>query len=313
MKQRFEHVTDLTAIRERTPTFLAIGVFDGVHCGHQELLSRMTAAARQLGARSAAMTFFPHPRSVVPGQKGPQYLCSLEERIELLAELGLDLVITHPFDEQTRNTSAKDFVERLCINLELSQLWGANFGLGYKREGDLSFLQKMGEKKGFSVHQFETFIESQGRPISSSRIRQAVREGRVMDASKLLGRSYRMVGKVIHGDGRGKELGSPTANLAVWEEQVMPLSGVYATYAWLDGRRYPAATNVGVRPTVNGRSLIIESHLIDFEGDIYGSELALDFVGRIRDEIKFPGLDSLVTQIRADITLVRKQLQPSNS
>ncbi len=308
----YERVSDLAAIQERRPTFLAIGVFDGVHRGHQELLQRMSDASKNAGVRSAALTFFPHPRSVVPGRSSPLYLCTLDDRVELLAEQGIDLVITHPFDDKVRETTATEFVERLCNYLGLSELWGGNFGLGYKREGDLHFLSRLGEKKGFTVHQFDAFIEWKGRPISSSRVRQAVREGSMEDVSALLGRSYRMGGTVIHGDGRGRVFGIPTANLAVWHEQLMPASGVYATYAWLDGHRYPAATNVGVRPTVNGRSLIVETHLIEFEGDLYGQELILDFESRIRDEKKFPGVDALVAQIRADISLVQTRLQPSH-
>lgn len=308
---RFEHVTELSAVRDKKPTFLAIGVFDGIHRGHQELLARMSAAAQEVGARSAAMTFDPHPRTVIPNQRTLEYLSTLEERVNLLKEQGVDLVITHPFDDKTRKTSAKEFVDNLCTYLDLKQLWGGNFGLGYKREGDLAFLQKLGEKRGYTVHQFESFLEWKGQPISSSRVRQAVREGRMGDASALLGRSYRMRGQVVHGDGRGAVLGIPTANLAVWEEQVMPKSGVYATYAWVEERRYQAATNVGIRPTVNGRSLVIEAHLIGFDGDLYGQDLVLDFETWLRDEKKFPGLDELVAQIQADIALVQKHLQPA--
>jgi len=309
---RFVHVTELSAVRDKKPTFLAIGVFDGIHRGHQELLARMSAAAQEVGARSAALTFDPHPRSVIPNQRTPEYLSTLEERVNLLAEQGIDLVITHPFDDKTRKTTAKDFVDNLCTYLDLEQMWGGNFGLGYKREGDLAFLRKLGEELGYTVHQFESFLEWKDQPISSSRVRQAVREGRTEDASALLGRSYRMSGQVIHGDGRGADLGIPTANLAVWEEQAMPKSGVYATYAWLEGRRFPAATNVGIRPTVNGRSLVVEAHLIGFDGDLYGQDLVLDFETWIRHEKKFPGLDSLVAQIRADIEIVQRQLEPSS-
>lgn len=312
MTHMFKRVSDLAAIQEKGPTFLAIGVFDGVHRGHQELLRRMSAASRNANARAAALTFFPHPRSVVPGQSSPFYLCTLDDRVELLAEQGIDLVITHPFDDKVRETSATEFVERLCTYLGLSELWGGNFGLGYKREGDVRFLTRLGKEKGFTVRQFDAFAEWEGRPITSSRVRQAVRDGLMGDVTTLLGRSYRLRGTVIHGDGRGKAFGIPTANLAVWHEQLLPAGGVYATYAWLDGRRYPAATNVGVRPTVNGRTLIVETHLIDFEGDLYGQELTIDFESRIRDEKKFPEIDALVAQIKADIALVQRRLQPSH-
>ena len=313
MTVKYERVSKLEAIQEVRPTFLAIGVFDGVHRGHQALLTRMSAAAKYAGARSAALTFYPHPRSVLAEKNTPHYLCTLDDRVQLLADQGIDLVITHPFNDEVRETRAKDFVQSLCTYVGLSELWGGNFGLGYKREGDLNFLSKLGKEKSFLVRQFDDFAEWKGRPISSSRVRQAVREGRMEDVSALIGRSYRMAGTVIHGDGRGRAFGIPTANLALWTEQLMPASGVYATYAWLEGSRYPAATNIGVRPTVNGRSLIVESHLLDFEGDLYGQELTLDFESRIRDEKKFPGLDALIAQIRADIGLVKSRLQPSSS
>jgi riboflavin kinase/FMN adenylyltransferase len=311
MSHPYERVSALAEIREIRPTFLAIGVFDGVHRGHQALLTAMTSAAKSAGARSAALTFYPHPGTVVPGRSSPLYLCTLDERVELLAKQGIDLVITHPFDEKVRLTRAADFIDQLSNYIGLSQLWGGHFGLGYRREGDLPFLQKLGESRGFTIRPFEVFVEWAGEPISSSRARRAVSEGRLEEVSKLLGRSYRLYGTVVHGDGRGKEIGVPTANLDTWDEQVLPASGVYATYAWIDGERYPAATNVGVRPTVNGRNLIVEAHVIGFHGDLYGQELTLDFENRIRSEKKFPGLDALVAQIRADIAQVQKQLQPA--
>jgi riboflavin kinase/FMN adenylyltransferase len=313
MSLTYESVSDLAEIKEKKSTYLAIGVFDGVHRGHQALLKEMSTAAHGAGLRAAALTFFPHPGAFIPSRSSPLYLTPLDERVKILAEQGLDLIITHPFDEKVRLTRAADFVDSLCNSIGLTQLWGGNFGLGYKREGDLPYLQKIGREKGFTVKSFEASVEWRGKPISSSRIRRAVTEGQMEDAAHLLGRSYRISGRVIRGDGRGQEFGIPTANLAVWDEQLLPASGVYATYAWLNGIRYPAATNIGVRPTVNGRSLIVEAHLIGFDGDLYGQELILDFEARIRDEKKFPGLDSLIAQIRADVALVAEKLQPATS
>ncbi len=310
MSQSYKRVSDLTEIDDRQPTYLAIGVFDGVHRGHQALLNNMSTAAHDAGLRSAALTFFPHPGTIIPDRRSPKYLTTLDNRVKLLAEQGIDLIITHPFDEKVRLTRAAEFVDLLCNTIGMTQLWGGNFGLGYRREGDLPFLRMIGKEKGFTVKPFEAFVEWRSQPISSSRIRHAVTDGKVEEVANLLGRSYCVAGKVIHGDGRGRKLGIPTANLAVWEEQLLPAGGVYATYAWLNGLRYPAATNIGVRPTVNGRSLIVEAHLIGFDGDLYGQEMALDFESRIRDEKKFPGLDSLIAQIKADIALVEMRLQP---
>ena len=311
MTHSYARASGLSEVSERRPTSLAIGVFDGVHLGHQVFLKHMSTAAIEAGVRSAVMTFYPHPRSVIPGRIAPQYLTTLDERVELIAEQGIDLVIVQRFDDELRKTKADEFVDRLCETLDLRQLWGGHFGIGHNREGNAAFLRQKGEEKGFSVHRFSEYAEWLGQPVSSSRVRRAVRKGDMESASRLLNRPYRMRGWVIQGDGRGRRIGVPTANLSVWEEQVMPLGGVYATYALLDGRRFPAATNIGVRPTVNGRTLIVEAHLLDFDGDLYGRDLALDFVTRIRDEKKFPGLDSLVAQIRSDIELVRQKLRLS--
>lgn len=304
MTQPFERVSALAAVETRQPTYLAIGTFDGVHLGHQQLLRTMVESAQKAGARPAVLTFYPHPRELLQGQTGPFYLCTIERRLELLSELGLELAITLPFDEAIRRTPAADFVESLCRYLDLSQLWGGSFGLGYNRQGDLPFLRRMGEERGFSVQLFDGIVELQGQPISSSRVRGALRQGDMAQVTGCLGRFYTVAGVVVPGDGRGRQLGVPTANLDVWQKQLLPLNGVYGAYAWLDGRRYVAATNIGVRPTVNGHSLNVEAHLLDFAGDLYGRSLDLEIVTRIRDERKFPDLHALVTQIKADIDQV---------
>ena len=297
-------VNDIDQVEQQTPTFLAIGVFDGVHTGHQQLLENMVAASKAAGARSAVLTFYPHPGNIIEGHSGRLYLCPLEERVHLLANLGLDLIITQTFNETVRRTSAAEFIDQLRHKIGLDQLWGGTFGLGYQREGDLSFLQAQGIEKGFSVYHFNAFTEWQGRLVSSSRIRRSLIEGDIGDARGCLGRPYRIVGTVIHGDGRGHELGIPTAHLKIWDEQVLPANGVYGAWASIGPERLKAAVNIGYRPTVNGHSLNIEAHLLDFDHEIYGQELALEFYGRIRDEQKFESLDSLVDQIHRDIAQV---------
>ena len=309
MAKPFELVSKLTEVGEKRPTFLAIGVFDGVHLGHQNLLQSMASAAIAESARPAVLTFYPHPITLINGRRDRLYLSTLEERIELLAEQGLELVITLPFDENIRRTPAADFINQLCQNLDLSQLWGGAFGLGYNREGDLTFLRRLGQEKGYTIHQFEAMVKWNDQRVSSSRVRRALRQGDMDDVSGCLGRLYCLTGTVIPGDGRGRTLGIPTANLSVWDEQMLPATGVYATYAWLDGNRYAAATNVGYRPTVDGHTLNVETHLLDFNADIYGKELTLSFVSRIRDEQKFSGLEALIVQIQLDITTVRQHLQ----
>ena len=309
MTKSFELASDISEVGGKKPTFLAIGIFDGVHLGHQILLRSMASAAHASGARAAALTFYPHPSAVIQGRRDRLYLCTLTERVKMLAEQGLDLVITQTFNESLRGTSATDFIDNLCQHLDLNQLWGGSFGLGYNREGDLPFLRHLGQEKGFTVHKFEGMVEWDGRQVSSSRVRQSLRNGEVDQVSGLLGRPYRLTGTIIPGDGRGRQFGVPTANLRIWEEQLLPATGVYAAYAWLGENRIAAASNIGYRPTVNGHSLNVEAHLLDFDDDIYGRELTLEFVNRIRDEKKFADLEALATQIKADIMMVRDRLK----
>ncbi len=309
MAKQVEHVSKISAVSESRPTFVAIGVFDGVHLGHQKLLQNMTDSALKEGARAAVLTFYPHPISIIQGRRDRLYLNSLDERLRLLEKQGLDLIITLPFTDELRHTRAELFIEKLCQYLGLYQIWGGAFSLGYNREGDLPFLRQLGQQKGFSVHQFEGMVEFEGQLVSSSRIRNGLREGDIEVVTGCLGRPYRLIGKVVPGDGRGRRLGIPTANLSVWEEQLLPATGVYATYTWLDGKRFYSAANVGYRPTVSGHSLNIETHLLDFDGDIYGREVALEFIARVRDEQKFADLDALITQIKEDIVIVRQQLK----
>jgi riboflavin kinase/FMN adenylyltransferase len=309
MAKQVEIVSKISEVSENRPTFLAIGVFDGVHLGHQKLLQNMVNAALKEEARAAVLTFYPHPISVIQGRKDRLYLNSLDERVRLLAKQGLDLIITLPFTDELRHTRAELFIEKLCQYLGLNQIWGGAFSLGYNREGDLPFLRLLGQQKGYSVLQFEAMVEFEGQLVSSSRVRNGLREGDIEVVSGCLGRPYRLTGKVVPGDGRGRTLGIPTANLSIWEEQLLPATGVYATYTWLDGKRFFSATNVGYRPTVSGHSLNVETHLLDFDDDIYDREVALEFIARIRDEQKFANLDALITQINRDITAIRQRLE----
>ena len=307
MNDSFQHVAGLEDIGGGPSTYLAVGVFDGVHRGHQALLNEMAAAAHRDGARAAVLTFFPHPVKVIRNLSGRMYLCSLPTRVTLLGQQGLDVVVTQHFDEGVRHTRAADFVDQLKEKLNLTSLWGGSFGLGYNREGDLDFLRQQGREKDFSVHQFEGIVEWDGERVSSSRVRRALVDGRIQEVTGCLGRRYQIRGRVVPGDGRGRTIGIPTANLAVWDELLLPATGVYATFARVGQRRHVAATNIGYRPTVDGESLHVEAHLLDFEGDLYDRDLNLEIIARVRDERKFASLDALVQQIQADIIQVRRQ------
>jgi riboflavin kinase/FMN adenylyltransferase len=309
MSPTFERVDDLAEVGERRAVYLAVGVFDGVHRGHQQLLQMMVAKARAAGVQPAVLTFFPHPKVVIQNLQGRLYLTTVERRVQLLAEQGVELVIVHPFNEEVRMTRASDFIENLYRHLDLRQLWGGSFTLGYKREGDAAFLRKLGQEKGFTVHEFDDLVQWQSERVSSSRIRTALERGDMDEVNGCLGRSYQVSGTVVQGDQRGRTIGFPTANLAVWEQKLLPAHGVYATYAHLEGERFLAATNIGVRPTVDDRQLMVEAHLLDFDRDIYGQELTLEIVSRVRDERKFSGLDALKAQINADVEEVRRRLR----
>ncbi|MCP4359681.1 MAG: bifunctional riboflavin kinase/FAD synthetase [Chloroflexi bacterium] len=306
--ETFIHVNDLREIETRQPTYLALGSFDGVHRGHQFVLQKMVTAAKDAGVRTAVLTFFPHPQRVLQNLTEPYYIATLADRVTWLAELGVDVIITQPFTEEVRQTRAADFIDQLCHYLDLCQLWGGDFALGYKREGDVPFLRQLGLQKGYTVELVNGMVTYKGELVSSSRIRRCLKAGEIEAVNGCLARPYRLHGTVVKGDQRGRTIGFPTANLDCWAEQLLPANGVYATYVWLGDERYKAATNVGLRPTVDGGRLTVEAHLLDFDGDIYGRELSLEFIGRVRSEKKFSGLAELKIQIQTDVQQIRTLL-----
>jgi riboflavin kinase / FMN adenylyltransferase len=306
-RQTFIRVDYLTEIEQREPTYLAIGSFDGVHLGHQAVLRKMVTAARADGARTAVLTFFPHPTRLLRQATGPYYLMTLADRVDFLASLGVDLIITHPFNDEVRQTRAAHFVDQLIYHLDMRQLWGGDFALGYKREGDVPFLRQLGAERGFTVELVQSMVAVGGDRVSSSRVRHALLSGDVADVSACLGRPFHLCGEVVYGDQRGRTIGFPTANLAVWDELLLPGNGVYATYAWVGEQRHLAATNVGVRPTVNGGHVTVEAHLLDFAGDLYGQTLRLEFISRVRPEKRFSSLPELQAQIQADVAVIREE------
>jgi riboflavin kinase/FMN adenylyltransferase len=304
-----EHLDSLSKVLPDRPTCLTIGAFDGVHRGHQRVARRVVEMARHEGYRAAALTFHPLPRQVIGVPKPDFYLTHPKQRAELLHELGVELVITHPFDEQVREIRAADFVDMLIAHLDLRVIWvGEDFALGYRREGDLAFLRTCGEIKGFAVGTVDLNAVD-GKVVISSLIRQAIRDGRVEDARRFLGRPYQLPGCVVPGDGRGREMGFPTANIQIWEEQVCPGHGVYAATVWVGPKAYGAAVNIGLRPTLTaGTRRTVEAHLLDFEGDLYGQDIQIDFAARLRDEKKFASLEHLLAQVQSDVTATRDLL-----
>lgn len=311
----FTHINYLSEAAQagdRCPTYVTIGSFDGIHKGHQLLLNKMVQAAKRDGARTAVLTFFPHPKRVIQQLEGRYYLTTIDERVQQIKDAGVDILIVRAFDEEVRNTRAADYMARLQEHLDMRQLWGGDFALGYQREGDVPFLRELGKRMGFTVELVDEMVSLNGRFVSSSRVRQSLAEGDVADVAACLERPYSLRGIIVKGKQLGRTINFPTANMEIWDEQLMPCNGVYATYAWLgDGknqRKFKAATNVGVRPTVNGKTITVEAHLLDFDEDIYGEEMRLEFINRVRSEMKFDGLDALKAQIQVDVNQIRANL-----
>ncbi len=299
------HIYNLSDAALEQPSIVTIGVFDGVHRGHQHLLAPLVAEAHATGRLAVVLTLFPHPDVVLRGLTGRHYLTTSEQKARLLGELGVDVVITHPFDDTVRHIRAADFVNQLLEHLKMTSLWlTSDFAMGYKREGNFAYLSAQGAQKGFEVRQIDllsTSTDDGTSVISSSKIREALRTGHVEQAADWLGRPYRVEGIVVHGDHRGRELGFPTANMDVWSEQVLPANGIYACWALLGNERFMAVTSLGIRPQFGGDTVFVEPYLLDFNRDIYGQKLSLDFVKWLRDEAKFSSIDALVEQIRLDV------------
>ena len=286
-------------------SYVTIGVFDGVHRGHQQLIARMVETAHSTHNVAVAISFDPHPATVL-GYKRPLQLTTVEERAELLAALGLDVLAVLPFTQVTVRTPATAFVERLMHHLHLAALWGGpDFSFGFRREGDVPFLRRLGAERGFTVHIVEPLVW-EGDLVSSSRVRVALKEGDIPQATGCLGRPYRLAEIVVPGDGRGHNIGIPTANISPPPGRLIPAGGIYACWAHTENLgTHPAVVNIGTRPTFGRDGLVIEAHLMDFYGDLYGQVLALDFIARLRDERAFPTSEALVEQIRQDIAQAR--------
>ncbi|MBN1428425.1 MAG: bifunctional riboflavin kinase/FAD synthetase [Anaerolineae bacterium] len=300
------HVYSLDQVTLSQPSVVTIGVFDGVHRGHHYLLTQLVDQARANHQTAVVLTFFPHPRIVISGNQSRFYLTLPEAKARIMEALGVDLVITHPFDDSVRQIRAASFVETLLENLNLRSLWvGADFTLGYQREGNVDFLQAAAHRHGFELRVVD-MMDAGGERVSSSRVRDALSNGDVTEAARLLGRSYRIAGRVVKGAGRGHTIGFPTANIEVPNEQAIPAHGVYICQAMFDQTQIPAVTNVGLRPTFDGTgSSTIEAHLLDFSGDLYSHPIELDFVARLRGEQKFSTPQALIDQINRDIDQAR--------
>ncbi len=303
--------------RRITHPVLTIGNFDGVHLGHRAILDTVIERARALGGESVLYTFDPHPRKVLSPEKGPRLLATMDQKIEILESVGLDVLIVEHFDLEFARTPpevfVRDFIHRRIGPKEVYV--GYDFHFGRDREGSMRLLTETGPQLGFSVTIISE-VTVGDRDVNSTRIRDLLGRGDVEEASELLGRPFSIRGEVVEGMHHGREMGFPTANLAPGNEMI-PMNGVYASRVrLLDGAgaafRLPAVTNIGVRPTLgDGRALTIESHLIDFDGDLYGRHIEVEFGTRLRPEQKFESLPELESQIARDVEAARAWLASS--
>jgi riboflavin kinase/FMN adenylyltransferase len=302
------HVRSLDEISLQQ-SWLTIGVFDGVHRGHQEIVRRLTAGARAAKAPAVVVTFWPHPATVLAGGK-VRCLTTADERAALLASFGVDAVLTHEFDKATADTSAQEFVGRLHHKLDFRHLLiGYDFALGKGREGNAARLADIGLQLGYKVEIIPALGDESG-VVSSTEIRKLVATGDVAAAATLLGHAYSLHGPVVPGDRRGRGLGYPTANIDYPRDKILPLNGIYACWAWVDDQRHLAAVNVGVRPQFHPDALtpLVEAYILDYDRQLYGTDLRLDFVQRLRDETRFPSVSALIEQIQRDVTSTREIL-----
>lgn len=291
-----------------TGTAVTIGSFDGVHRGHQTLIRQLVEQAEREGLSAGLITFHPHPSAILTPHAPIPYLTTLEEKLALLKPLGLDWVAVLSFTSRLAHTPAREFVRLLLERFNLRIVWvGEDFALGYRRKGDVPALREMGREMGFRVHAVP-FVTNGEAKISSTRIRALLLDGQVRGAARLLGRLYALSGEVVHGARRGRCIGFPTANIEVPHGRVVPANGVYATYALLGGERYLSVTNIGVRPSFDHGARSIEAHLLDFERDIYGQRLKIEFVARLRDERRFADVGELIAQIGRDVEMARQIL-----
>ncbi len=277
-----------------------IGIFDGVHVGHRRIIGLLRKDAREKGTSSCVITFHPHPQKVLRRINIP-LIVPLKERFKLLEKEGVDVTVCYSFTEEFASVSAEEFVRDILVGkLGIKSIFvGPDFFFGRNREGNLNLLEAMGKTYNFETKRVEPAILD-GEVISSSSIRKLIEEGMVRKAARFLGYSFSIEGIVKEGERRGRKLGFPTANIDTdWE--ILPKRGVYVTWAHFDGERCESITNVGVRPTFGHNQLLVETHIIDFKGELYRKPIRIEFVDRLREERRFESIDALVEQISRDV------------
>ncbi len=292
---------ELANITPRRETALTIGVFDGVHAGHRYLLERLQQRAAEKNLLSGVVTFNPHPQSVLHPRNRLPWLSNLEDRVQAIQELGIDIVAVLTFTLKLAQLSARDFMSLLKKHLKMQGIIvGPDFSLGRGGEGNITLLRTLGREMKFSVEVIPPYTIN-GEVVSSTLIRQELVQGDMKRVERLMGHYFYLRSKVITSDKRGRVLGFPTANLDIKPQQALPSNGIYATIVQVDGKQFPSATNVGIRPTFGEGEKRVETHLLNYKGDLYGKEIRVDFVQKLRDEQRFPSSEELKIQIEKDV------------
>ena len=292
----------------KAKTCLAIGVFDGVHLGHQQVIRQTVTDAAHVEALPVVVTFDRHPNAVVAPERVPPLIQSLPQKLRAIEALGAAAAWVIPFDEMFSRQTGEEFARKLARDFAAmhSICVGSDFSFGHKRSGNVELLRHLGRELNITVHGLAA-VELDGRAVSSTRVREAIAQGRLDSASQMLGRDYALAGPVVKGDQLGRKLGFPTANLDV-PGLVLPPNGVYAARAQAQGRTFRAAVNIGVRPTLGDTTAArrVEAHLLDWDGDLYGAELELIFVQKLREEMRFESVEALRAQIERDVAAARR-------
>lgn len=302
---------ELATIVPEREVLLTIGVFDGVHMGHRYLIKELNQRAQERNLMSGIVTFNPHPQSVLRPNDQVPWLSSLENRVSKLRELGVNLITVLSFTPELAQLSPREFVVLLKKYLKMRGLIiGPDFALGRERQGNASLLYSLGQEMGFTVETVPP-LTADGEVVSSTLIRQALANGNMGKVAKLMGCHFRLSGKVISAAKRGQRLGFPTANLDIKPGQALPCNGVYVTVACLEGKQLASVTNIGTRPTFGENEKSVETHILNYQGDLYSKELEVRFIAKLRDEKQFASPEELKTQIRKDIERA-KVMSPEN-
>jgi riboflavin kinase/FMN adenylyltransferase len=291
-------------------TIIALGNFDGVHKGHQELISRTVKSAESTNLKSAIFTFSNHPRNVLASENGNansvKSILYQDEKVEIIKNLGIDYMFSIPFDSYIQCISAVDFIDEILLKkLKMHEAYcGFNFKFGYKASGDVSVLMRESVKNQFGIHVLEP-VKIDDTVVSSSLIREIVERGDVDKCMKFMGRHYAVDGEVVVGNKLGSKIGFPTSNIAVDEQMVSPANGVYITYCTYNDKKYPSITSVGVKPTIGEYKKNMETHIFNFDKELYGKTIRIEFIKKMRDEVKFDSIEELAKQITKDCVMAK--------